>query len=1551
MRARHTQAHDLNPAGILYAARAGLLNDPCDGAQLLADISRRLHEHEPLAAPPQQGAKPQKKKQKKSFAEAKPKTRNKRWLAAEHGLERAQGAQTGKGFSEMLADGMLRDLAPRGHGAKGQRRFNFQAFMAYLLTERDGVGREATRKALASDLMPPNNVLAALAKKRRCNATYKMLDEYRPDFLIKQPSRGEMNAEERRVLAYICANVRAAGPQWAEDESEVEALRRAAVTMLCDEAEAKARNGRLAYCKFVKEEMQKEKAARAGSGGRWQCEAMLAISARWKSSPCNPANDERQTASSGPAAWRAAAAAAAASERADHEAERDTYENRPETYADSAEGAAGAGAAEAGVAEAGAAEAEAAEGVVEATQTAASVPHTQPNAEPVIIPDIEHTVESMQYYRWASVCLLEIGGYETDTDHVFRHAGFITEIGKDSTVPSGFGSHARVALLAAAEAMLASDPLAEVLLITRHQHAPGTDKAGDDFTPTRDARSLFEEVGFTEVRRHDVGGKVSPAATPPCQCYGIGEGQLFMAAPAALLAERLQHVRLRAGAKMLQARQRCRLARGNWWEKSAVAWMAEHHKGTDGALTRDCVQSRDAEALSIFTFVPRAGPCSDRVTETAPPPPAGGAPPTTEEPQSSNLDDYGDLHVDADGTTYRVYDNEVVEGEFASATGRGTVTPSWGDVLAREVMDWLLLQRVRYNVILPAGGEGLARTLRQKFGIKVSLDAAAVRKARKGKKHWTTLIMQVLCQGVDAGHWGKTAVAHMLEKAQSPDYIARVRLWEGKDDHANFEEHVYPLLKQIVELEVTGHDVDALLMPRPPVEILLGDECDDETSATTVHGSRAKRDRQTESGWRHDGLGEGEKAKVQMRDLRGPNGAKGEGGQLDRLALVHAVKMFPSLMVCLDGGTWASASGVSVSSKDRNDFLTNLTRLEQRRPYRWVWMDEGDCVRAWCERKRPGDHTFVTVALMGLARCDNAELAHLTMEKERAHTDANTATAPPAAGGVFSGTAAQQAAVGAGLAATAAAVNTNAESNFDLPYEDEDLENMTPRFDHATFQSPVHDEAQVPLRSGHRGPLGRYGIELPLRERTLVRLPAVPEMPGARLLPDAAWRDLPVIIKSSLCIMHASMRTTEALFTKAVGPLLDGYAKGGAVQTAVDMYLNRSLGSLGARKIATDPKAKACYPASFDGKPAKAWIDDLHRGLVEHAPNLHAPWGLVSCRSRFLKGLAQTYQHLGQGYAGHYDSLVAAVPVLRDYAIAMRSALKMKPTEEDYVLVETHMPRYVIGKLLLWEGSNTWYDNHCLFTIPHMMRKWGSLQLVGQQGMEGWQKQLNDILRLNNGWANAGAIPKEVKRMGERAEDAYLEARKNDKPSSAQWVYEQSLLRQHATWVGTLNEGQKLQGEQDAEMDWERFVLLWQRYLACATLRCWSLARVRVREARRRAFGDQPRAESQTYYYRELLRQHKEYYAPVEVSADDLSTEERERQERTARRERYMRRARYARWDGTTGIAFVAMHPYLKPGERDSRPDRAEDEDDSSEIDEEDSDDALESADESSAEA
>jgi hypothetical protein len=301
-------------------------------------------------------------------------------------------------------------------------------------------------------------------------------------------------------------------------------------------------------------------------------------------------------------------------------------------------------------------------------------------------------------------------------------------------------------------------------------------------------------------------------------------------------------------------------------------------------------------------------------------------------------------------------------------------------------------------------------------------------------------------------------------------------------------------------------------MPLPPLMILRGDECsahDYVVGQKDVPDVRMITDEIAgelcEVFMREDGLGEGRKAWVSVHDLRGANdrGAKGEGGQEDREALVHGVWMFPALLIALDGGTWASASGVSVAAKECNDFLTSLTREEQRKPYEWVWLEMGDTVPSWCNRMRPGNKAMLSAAMMGLRKKDAPALAKMTRSKTRVAKD--TGSAPPAPDppapdppapdpqpaadpprpGVFRPSPEQEAAAREQRENLARAHINASDSTCDTQWEDDDLNLMDPPFDPATYVGPVHTLANEGWAPGDDGPPSRYGIEIPLRARHL----------------------------------------------------------------------------------------------------------------------------------------------------------------------------------------------------------------------------------------------------------------------------------------------------------------------------------------------------------------------------------------------------------------------------------------------------------------------------------
>jgi len=322
------------------------------------------------------------------------------------------------------------------------------------------------------------------------------------------------------------------------------------------------------------------------------------------------------------------------------------------------------------------------------------------------------------------------------------------------------------------------------------------------------------------------------------------------------------------------------------------------------------------------------------------------------------------------------------------------------------------------------------------------------------------------------------------------------------------------------------------------------------------------------------------------------------------------------------------------------------------------------------------------------------------------------------------------------------------------------------------------------------------------------------------------------------------------------------------------------LMKLKCHQLATNPETQAAYKVSFDGPAARNLIADLYAGLVDSSFNDFGSFGLIRCRSTFLKGLARTFKALNA--TDDYEQLVKALPMLRSYAISMRAAMKMKPSADDYCLVEEHMRLYTLHKALLWPGGLTWYDTQMLYAFPSLMRKWGSLRMHCQEGMEAWQKVLNDILRLGNGFANTGAIPKSEKAKGEEAVKLYMDKRAADKPDDAHWVYNQAVLRQHATDADILKRLATLAATPGGTVLWRsEFCVWWRRWMAAARLFAFLRKKV-LRWAPGRAGGPRNRA-----YYQALLAAHRRWWAPVQLSASDLSPEVERKQAAEKRRARY----------------------------------------------------------------
>ena len=556
-------------------------------------------------------------------------------------------------------------------------------------------------------------------------------------------------------------------------------------------------------------------------------------------------------------------------------------------------------------------------------------------------------------------------------------------------------------------------------------------------------------------------------------------------------------------------------------------------------------------------------------------------------------------------------------------------------------------------------------------------------------------------------------------------------------------------------------------------------------------------------------------------------------------ALIHNVQESISLNVTLDGGTWSSCAGKGASvSSALNSFLDQLDRDDHQNPFAFEWLAPGQTIAIKAKEETMFDpneeddvglNAFIKRAIWCNTRSVGKSLNSITSKpKQRPARDGDDddnddvtptdldddAADPPAPDTAADDAAADDPVERARALQRAREQARQAAARRDALAADPGADHVmvwssrrlrAMKFDPAKW----HEHSSVD--AGESG--SRYGIEEPVEDWTLVRWPKHVQT-GDRVLQDPAWGDLSVVSKAGMCILHGAMRCGEHLFELLLQSLISRFANESRVQTVVNGHLNATLGRLRIRKLAADPSAKKekrCYPHSFDGSAVWRWIEDLYAGLVQGNPNLRACWTRRAFPgSKFLTSLCRTYSALGMQQ--ELDQLYAALPVLQSFATGFRAAMQMRPGPDDYRLVAEELPRFAVEKARLWPGKLRWYDNHCLYHLPYMMRKWGSLGLISQQGMEGWQKMLNEVLRLGNGFANAGRIPRIVLRAGEARRAQYLLRRAARKPSPARWVFEQAALQTQAHCSETLGVQARCV-QQLLEFEWPLFVLFWRRYM------------------------------------------------------------------------------------------------------------------------------------------
>ena len=1091
--ARAVGASVLNEAAIAAAAAAGLLVDGVKLHALLLELSHVVAEaiarddpaaHEDAFEPG--GA------QHVTYAKSKSKsTRTKRWTRIQAFLGRARRAVGDVDFSFMMGESIAGTLKPRGHGADARRTpvRDPQAFLDALL--EDVAVRERLKRAIASKERTADHVQQCVQRKRLAHTSYDAIDQYRDMFLVKHPSRGAMVSATKKLVAFIYANCMVAGATYSTDDDVLESARLRVSQKAASDAALHEGADKLwlAFRKRVQIRAlgdAKRRGERHRNGWNW-----LKVAGEWWGVDLsNPRY----------AAQRAADEAAAA----EAETEAEPAHGRPEANDDDAGE------------EPMAADEEGEEGGEEEEGHAPALPDPE-------------TANSGDFWDLGGLVMAEVKNVTYKRDKV--RVCFILELLKGQahiTSAHGRFGPAAIAELVRCILELEGPPVTEVALLVKRYENAATARARTPWKRTERAYDLYESVGFTRIASPAAHACMYPDYDPVCQEYmrvplGTLRERLAALAGATLTdpARWVQRTTLRTRAPVRGADTR------TWFDRRAVDALRDEHatqNGGDGAdVEKDLVPKphRYTQCVALFDCVPKPA------RETG----ADGA------NDGDDLDAYAHVRADIAGETVRVFDDDTPQHTFdgveteTAKDADGGVCESWGAMDVREVLAYLLLARLRGHVALSK----MSRTV----GTKIALDAACVRRAKRGHKHWTTMIVQILCAGVRDKRWGRDAVLSALQKANSPNMFAKIRVWNGKDNRPNFEAHVVCVVRHLLELQDTGVMVPEMLMPMPPVNITLGDEENNDVSAAHKAVLKPGTPDEATVGMQWHGGAEGWQAWL-------ANAARGAAA---REALVEGVMVYPSLNITLDGGTWLAASGVRATG-ERPSLFTNQSRTEATHPFEWVWLAAGDSVRAYCERHAPGDAAFLALAewVMHAAADGKSGVAQMT----RQHARVGLADLAAAADGgregegdeddeddedvgLFRRTREQRIAErDAAVAANQRALD-GAGGEVLTTWADSRTRAISPEHNQeawlASFASRLTGELET-LEAGVEGPRGRLGFEFPVGEDTFVRLPAVPEKLFSRTLTSAVWGDLPVLERACLCILHGGMRTAENWLTK-----------------------------------------------------------------------------------------------------------------------------------------------------------------------------------------------------------------------------------------------------------------------------------------------------------------------------------------------------------------------------------------------------------------------------------
>ena len=492
-----------------------------------------------------------------------------------------------------------------------------------------------------------------------------------------------------------------------------------------------------------------------------------------------------------------------------------------------------------------------------------------------------------------------------------------------------------------------------------------------------------------------------------------------------------------------------------------------------------------------------------------------------------------------------------------------SATPSYA-FGAKQLCDGVRLQVVdalHADLVLPGSRSS-------KLGLKITVDAAFLKASRINDcRNLTTVIVQLLCLGVEGQDWGATAVKNMLHGAQSPKRAFKLRCWFGKDGSIELLEHFIPYIKQALALDATGLDAD-LLQLLPPR--LMGRDAEGRIFVKHLPIC-----------WR-----------------------KGDGKEKLRRVLVRDVHLDTSTKVATDGATMFAAVGTSIQS-GKHDPGTDATVLEQQQLLEVYVTGSKESFTSIAEKIRPGCPYTLAKVIVANRHTENARLAAITRWPEQRDHGKEAAQAAEASRGRKMSKAEQQQL--RRLWGDLASDGRGEEAATHVP------DWVNPTLKKVCWQplssKPTFDTSDISPRDAQQY---KRLVTQCLKKGTILRVPVASEW-GERNLQETfekVWGEANMKFEMlGLCILHCLQRSIESNLKLMIAPIQERFiaARGGAVgiiETQFNAAMKRDFPSVRLRIKKKEPQNAQCKECADVGVRRRRANASSPPPLLRLAPSL-----------------------------------------------------------------------------------------------------------------------------------------------------------------------------------------------------------------------------------------------------------------------------------------------------------------------------------------------------------